>query len=613
MYKRQVRAYAINSAGTGYGDPKTFTTTNTGNFTLNVYVVGTGSVTDNFGGINCGTDCSDVYIPGTIITLTATPASSFTSWGVGITGCSTNPVCTFTINANTSVVATFGTGTIVIPTVTTSPVTEITETTAKSGGTITNTGGQNANLSGIVWSLATDPVLDFNTYDGMTTDGWASGGPWVSNITGLVANTNYKVRAYARNSAGIGYGQVITFTSGGGVLTITTDPVTQITETTALGGGVVSNPGPGAYRGLAWGLNTNPVFNNNWWDLSGTGSGHFSLVMGNNQSSHNPLLLPNTHYHVRAFVSSGMNFVYGNEVTFTTAVGTPSCDSGSFIKGTSGSYNFSFDSIPGFPCTGTIAIKIFGAGGGGGGGSGGDGAMRGTSNPHPGIGTGSGGGGGGEGGAIGFLMPLTASTPNIVFSGTVGAGGSGGDGGSAGWHAGDGGNSGGETTLIGSNGTNITALGGAYGVGSGIFGFDSFAGLGGVGGSVSGVSSIVGAIEEQTFFINGANGNNGQAAWVEPHCYSNGGHGGEVNEPQTGGDGGLGGGAKQGGCVPPGEAGDGGNSGQQTYASGGGGGGGGGMGTRMWMFPGWYFVENYSAGGGGSGANGKVQITWFGN
>ncbi|HJX84792.1 MAG TPA: LamG-like jellyroll fold domain-containing protein [Candidatus Angelobacter sp.] len=67
---------------------------------------GTGTVTSNVGGINCGTTCSAVYNSGSAVTLTATPAagSIFAGWGGA---CSGTQTCAVTMNAALSVSATF--------------------------------------------------------------------------------------------------------------------------------------------------------------------------------------------------------------------------------------------------------------------------------------------------------------------------------------------------------------------------------------------------------------------------------------------------------------------------------------------------------------------------
>jgi Divergent InlB B-repeat domain len=75
-------------------------------YTLSVSKTGSGTVTSNVGGINCGATCSASLNTGTAVTLTATPASgyAFTGWSGACTGTGT---CTTTMNAARSVVASF--------------------------------------------------------------------------------------------------------------------------------------------------------------------------------------------------------------------------------------------------------------------------------------------------------------------------------------------------------------------------------------------------------------------------------------------------------------------------------------------------------------------------
>ncbi len=70
---------------------------------------GSGTVTSSPAGINCGSDCSETFALGTMVTLTATPTpgtSTFTGWSGG--GCSGTGTCVVTFNAATTVTATFG-------------------------------------------------------------------------------------------------------------------------------------------------------------------------------------------------------------------------------------------------------------------------------------------------------------------------------------------------------------------------------------------------------------------------------------------------------------------------------------------------------------------------
>ena len=90
----------------------------------------------------------------------------------------------------------------VVPTITTTSVSAITTSTATSGGNITSDGGVSVTARGVVWDTLPSPtiVLTNKTIDGSGT------GNYTSNITGLLSNKIYHVRAYATNSVGTAYG-----------------------------------------------------------------------------------------------------------------------------------------------------------------------------------------------------------------------------------------------------------------------------------------------------------------------------------------------------------------------------------------------------------------------
>lgn len=81
--------------------------------TLTVALAGTGSgsVASDLAGIDCGSDCSEVYASGTTVTLTATAASGseFAGWSGG--GCTGTGTCAVTLSTDTTVTATFNTAT----------------------------------------------------------------------------------------------------------------------------------------------------------------------------------------------------------------------------------------------------------------------------------------------------------------------------------------------------------------------------------------------------------------------------------------------------------------------------------------------------------------------
>jgi len=109
-----------------------------------------------------------------------------------------------------------------LATLTTTAVSSISETTAISGGNITNDGGTLITQRGICYSTSPSP-----TTANMTIISGSGTGSFISNLTGLTASTSYYVRAFATNSLGTAYGNELSFT------------------TTAGGGGIVTNPGAG--------------------------------------------------------------------------------------------------------------------------------------------------------------------------------------------------------------------------------------------------------------------------------------------------------------------------------------------------------------------------------
>ncbi|MDD3687493.1 MAG: FISUMP domain-containing protein, partial [Bacteroidales bacterium] len=97
---------------------------------------------------------------------------------------------------------------IVIPTVCTQIITSLTETSAISGGVVTNSGFGSIESQGIVWSTSPDPEIGSNI--GITDEG-NEPGDFASEMTSLNPGTIYYVRAYAINSAGAGYGEQVVF------------------------------------------------------------------------------------------------------------------------------------------------------------------------------------------------------------------------------------------------------------------------------------------------------------------------------------------------------------------------------------------------------------------
>ena len=103
----------------------------------------------------------------------------------------------------------FATNAILLPTLSTISISDITISSAISGGTITNDGGGSITARGVVWSTTQNPTIALAT---KTTNG-AGIGNFTSTMENLNSTTTYYVKAYATNSAGTAYGNEISFTS----------------------------------------------------------------------------------------------------------------------------------------------------------------------------------------------------------------------------------------------------------------------------------------------------------------------------------------------------------------------------------------------------------------
>jgi len=133
---------------------------------------GTGTVTSSPAGINCGSVCSANYDGGTTVTLTATPdtGNSFAGWSGG--GCAGMGSCVVTMNAATTVTATF-----TAP----PPPSNYSLTTLKSGA---GTGYVSSSPSGIDcgstcssdYTGGTAVTLTATPDSGMTFVGWSGAG-----------------------------------------------------------------------------------------------------------------------------------------------------------------------------------------------------------------------------------------------------------------------------------------------------------------------------------------------------------------------------------------------------------------------------------------------------
>ena len=203
---------------------------------------------------------------------------------------------------------------IMLPTVITASVTEITSNSAKGGGEVTNDGGAEVTERGICWSTNANPTLN----DSHIAIGTGIG-EFTATVSGLYENTTYHIRAYAINEKGTAYGldrEFTTLSNGGTVQlpVVVTNEVTGITAHSATCGGEVANDGGAEVteRGICWGTSENPTLSDGHV-VAGNGVGTFAAtVTGLNAS---------TTYHVRAYATNEAGTAYGMDRELTTLEG----------------------------------------------------------------------------------------------------------------------------------------------------------------------------------------------------------------------------------------------------------------------------------------------------
>ena len=201
---------------------------------------------------------------------------------------------------------------VTVPTVFTQSISNVTQTTATCGGSVSDNGGAAVTARGVCWNTLQNPTVNGSH----TTDG-AGEGSFVSSITGLVAGNTYYVRAYATNAVGTAYGAQTSFTTISTVPTVSTTSISNITANSATCHSNVTDDGGTAVtaRGVCWSTSQNPTISNSHTN-NGSGSGNFHSDLTD--------LSANTTYYVRAYATNSVGTAYGNQVSFNTyASGVP--------------------------------------------------------------------------------------------------------------------------------------------------------------------------------------------------------------------------------------------------------------------------------------------------
>jgi len=203
-----------------------------------------------------------------------------------------------------------------LPTVITeATTTNITINSATTGGNVTSDGGTAILERGVVYSSTQVTPTTSNANVTATT---GTIGSMSIGLSSLSSNTTYHVRAYARNSVGTAYGEVVNFTTLTAIElaapTVVTGSASNIASYQfSIGGNVTSDGGSSVLeRGFVYSSTqaTPTVLNASKKITSGTTGQYINTIIG---------LSVNTTYHVRAYARNAIGIGYGEVIDVRTS------------------------------------------------------------------------------------------------------------------------------------------------------------------------------------------------------------------------------------------------------------------------------------------------------
>lgn len=195
-------------------------------------------------------------------------------------------------------------------TVTTADASSVGNTSATTGGNVTDTGVPANTSRGVYWGTTA------GSQPNQVVSG-SGGGAFNANITGLTGGTTYYYKAYSYNTSGYAYGSVKSFTTTSIAPTVTTtSPASAVSYYTAIVLGNVSSDGGASVteKGVCYNTTGNPTIADSK-GTTGTGTGAISSNLTG--------LTANTLYYARAYATNSVGTSYGAQITFTTAISSP--------------------------------------------------------------------------------------------------------------------------------------------------------------------------------------------------------------------------------------------------------------------------------------------------
>jgi hypothetical protein len=191
------------------------------------------------------------------------------------------------------------------------PASNISESTITLNGRIDTTGTPSYTERGFVYATSHLPTISNTKVVSYTPN---SSTTFNETVTGLTMGITYYVRAYATSSVATVYSEELAVSITNQTAQVSTLPITDITETSAVFHGNINSKGIPPYMEKGFVYSTifqNPTIDNDKKIVAGTATGEFSANISNLSTSV-------THY-VRAYATNSEGTAYGETVSFVPA------------------------------------------------------------------------------------------------------------------------------------------------------------------------------------------------------------------------------------------------------------------------------------------------------
>ena len=177
-------------------------------------------------------------------------------------------------------------------------------------GEVIEDGGDEIFERGFCVSLKPNPTIS----DRKVVSGEGLGS-FTAHIDELSPFTQYYVRSFATNNVTTSYGNELDFVTRDGIISITTKPVSDVSVSSFLTGGFISDDGGSSVleRGVCWSENRNPKIDNNSVNTLELYDSQYSIVISNLKHS--------TKYFVRSYAINDVGISYGDELEVNTRSG----------------------------------------------------------------------------------------------------------------------------------------------------------------------------------------------------------------------------------------------------------------------------------------------------